>query len=125
MTEWYWLFAMMLFCHVIEDFHVQGLLANLKQAKWWNEHFDDFVPYNKDYIVALLIHGFEWSFFVHIPLMWFIGFTPAICVSLFVNGLLHSYIDDLKCNKEVTNLRQDQILHIVQIVISLTMIMVI
>lgn len=125
MIEWYWLFAMMLFCHAIEDFHVQGILANLKQAKWWNKYFEDFEPYNKDYIIALLIHGFEWSFFVHIPLMWFIGFTPAVCISLFVNALLHSYIDDLKCNKEVTNLKQDQILHIVQIVISLAIIMVV
>ena len=122
MIDWYWMFALMLFCHVIEDFHIQGILANLKQANWWKESVEDFEPYCRDYIVALLIHGFEWSFFVHIPLMWFIGFTPAVCISLFINTLLHSFIDDLKCNKELTNLKQDQLLHIIQIALTIAFI---
>ena len=116
------MFALMMFCHTIEDFHVQGILANLKQASWWRENVDDFDPYHRDYIVALLIHGFEWSFVVHIPLMCFIGFTPAVCISLLVNALLHSCIDDLKCNKELINLGQDQLLHIIQIALTLAVI---
>lgn len=136
--DWYWIFGMMLFCHVIEDFHIQGILADMKQKKWWYEQFAQIsasncttpMPmimhkYGKDYIVALLMHGFEWSFIVHIPMMWFYGFEPIVFASIIVNALIHSCIDDLKCNRMKTNLIQDQILHIIQIAVSLAIITVV
>ena len=127
MTEWYWLLAMMIFMHVIEDFHLQGILADLKQRDWWVEQeykhiekkkdYGDGIEwkYDKDYIVALLFHGFEWAFFVCIPLMYFVGFTPELFFGIIVQAVLHAMIDDLKCNRMKLNLWQDQALHMIQI----------
>lgn len=126
MMDWYWLLAMMVFCHVIEDFHVQGILADLKQRMWWlnNVTGKGFGHrYDRDYIAALLAHGFEWSFIVHIPLMYFVGFNTVVLASLCCNALLHAFIDDLKCNRLRTNLIQDQLLHILQICASLAVVL--
>ena len=132
--DWYWIFGMMLFCHVIEDFHLQGILADMKQKCWWCNQFTEYgkglkpntmKKYDKDYIVALLMHGFEWSVFVHIPMMWFYGFEPIIFASIIINALVHSFVDDLKCNKMMTNLIQDQILHIIQIAVTVAIVTVV
>lgn len=133
--EWYWLLTMMVFCHIIDDFHIQGILADLKQKSWWCEQIakiseerpDAEVPklmqrYGKDYIAALLAHAFEWSFFVHIPLMIFVGFEPVVLASLFANIVIHALVDDLKCNVQEINLVQDQIYHLGQICISFAII---
>ena len=122
MIDWYWIPAMMLFCHVIEDFHIQGILANLKQRKWWYEQTGYEKKYRNDYIPSILAHGFEWSVFIHLPLFYFYGFIIPIFISLIVNSLIHAYIDDMKCNKVRINLVQDQALHIVQIIITAIMI---
>ena len=125
MTDFCWLLAMMVFCHVIEDFHVQGILADLKQRMWWKENVTQKGfghRYDRDYMAALLAHGFEWSFIVHIPVMYLVGFEPAVLISLCCNAILHALIDDLKCNRLRTNLIQDQALHIVQICVSLAVI---
>lgn len=109
------MFTLMVFFHVIEDFHIQGILAQLKQRTWWYNQPDFSSRYKYDYIIAMLIHGFEWSFFVHIPLFYYIGVSPIILISLGINAILHAYIDHLKCNARQLNLAQDQILHIFQI----------
>ena len=114
----YRIFLLMVFCHVIEDFHVQGILADLKQRMWWKDNVTQKGfghRYDKDYLAALLIHGFEWSFFVHIPVMYFINFDPIVCISIIINAIIHAIIDDLKCNRLKLNLWQDQILHLTQI----------
>lgn len=102
------------FLHVIEDFHIQGILAQMKQASYWKEYGEN---YKGDWIPALLWHGFEWSVFISLPyiltnldtLSWF-----ALMLIVF-NGLLHSFIDHLKCNEYRINLMKDQCLHIAQI----------
>ena len=125
MTDFFWILTMMAFCHVIEDFHIQGILADLKQRMWWKNNVTEKAfghRYDNDYLAALLIHGFEWSFIVHIPLMYFVGFNTVVLASLCCNALLHAFIDDLKCNRLRINLIQDQLLHIVQISTSLLII---
>ena len=115
----------MVFCHAIEDFHIQGILADLKQRMWWRENVTQKGfghRYDKDYLAALAVHGFEWSFFVHIPVMIFIGFDTVVLASLCCNALLHAFIDDLKCNRLRLNLWQDQLLHLAQITVSLAVI---
>ena len=112
----------MVFCHAIEDFHVQGILANLKQQSWWYEQTGYDKKYRNDYIPSILIHGFEWSMFIHIPLLFFYGFTAPIFISLAVNTFIHAHIDHLKCNRHKLNLIQDQVLHTVQIVVTLAVI---
>lgn len=39
MIEWYWIIAIMVFAHIIEDFHIQGILAKMKQRDWWHDQF--------------------------------------------------------------------------------------
>ena len=91
----------MILMHIIEDFHLQGIMANMKQKKWWEDeikkvaevptyftrdddtgeysekvNYSDYekrikmsFKYRNDYTVALALHGFEWSMFIHIPLI--------------------------------------------------------
>ena len=129
------LFTAMLFCHCLYDFHIQGILAQMKQKSWWYDQFakasqeqpDRDVSgimkmYGKDYMIALVIHAFEWSVFVTIPLFvyaWANGLTYlSIFAAIPVNTVLHAVIDDMKCNKMELNLVQDQLCHMCQIVLT-------
>lgn len=114
--------------HIFADFHLQGILANLKQKEWWAENvktseFDH--KFDKDYRTALIIHGLEWSIFVHIPGMYLLcAYTVGtsllasalILSSIILNGAFHAYVDHLKCNSFTINLKQDQILHFMQLI---------
>ena len=133
---------MMVALHVFADFHLQGILADMKQTVWWYHSIQDAVVdserrhnsevdldskeatafvnmrmemYGKDYAAALWLHAFEWSFIVCIPLMWFVGFTwPGACLVL-INTAIHAYVDDLKCNQLAISLVTDQCCHLTQI----------
>lgn len=111
------LLLLMLFLHVFDDFHLQGILASMKQKKYWQEH----APQNKyrfDYIISLLAHGFGWAFLVMLP----IAGMQHFCVSarffrtLIGHSIIHAFIDDAKANRGLINLWTDQILHVMQIV---------
>jgi hypothetical protein len=135
MIEWYWLLMMMVALHVFADFHLQGILANMKQQRWWEkqecefvkEMIDrgadrvDWVSCEKDYIPALLLHAFEWSFIVCIPLMYFVGFTWQGACLVLLNAAMHAYVDDLKCNQLQVSLVTDQLCHLVQILCTLAL----
>ena len=119
---------LMLFMHYIEDFHLQGCLANLKQKKWWREQMNnnhyilEHSIYKNDYKMALFAHSIENALFVMLPLIidllisefthhlqntWilFIPSTLLILVS-------HYLIDNEKANKMKINLIQDQLYHL-------------
>lgn len=148
MTEWYWLLMMMVTLHVFADFHLQGILANMKQREWWYHSIQDAVVdserrhnrgadldskeasafvdmrmkmYGKDYIAALWLHAFEWSFIVCIPLMWFVEMNWVGAALVLLNTVLHAYIDDLKCNQMEISLVTDQCCHLVQILCTLAL----
>lgn len=107
----------MVFCHIVDDYYLQGILANLKQKSWWKkqENYNDY--YKFDYIVGLLMHSLSWAFMIMFPIAlyfhfqidWVFGLTFAI------NAIIHCVIDDLKANKKTINLVLDQTAHIVQI----------
>ena len=120
MLFWIWLFALMLFMHVIEDFHIQGILANMKQRVWWYNQANYSPKYKYDYIPAVIAHGFEWAFFVHIPIFYYIGTSYFIIFSLITTAFLHALIDHLKCNLYMTNLCQDQMFHILQLLLIIS-----
>jgi hypothetical protein len=120
----------MLFFHIIDDYYLQGVLANLKQKTWWEKN----VPkeeYKNDYRMALFMHGFSWSFMIHLPLIIFQfihgelfssnSFLAFIVISIAVNNLIHSLIDNAKANKFKLNLIQDQLLHLFQIILVVVM----
>lgn len=109
----------MLFCHIVDDYYLQGILSSLKQREWW-EKYDRM--YNKDYLIALFMHGFSWSFVVHAPITIYFLITKAepyliVGISCICHALVHAIVDHLKANVKIINLTQDQLIHIIQIVI--------
>lgn len=107
----------MIFCHIVDDYYLQGWLAQAKQKSYWNECH---CMYGYDYIWALIMHAFSWSFMIMLPIMIISRFTVSwIFVVVFVvNLLVHAFVDDLKANKKKINLWQDQLIHMLQIIIT-------
>lgn len=73
--------------------------------------------YKYDYIVALLMHAFSWAFCIMLPIAVHVKFNINIwfAVVFFMNVIVHAIVDDLKANRKVLNLVQDQLIHILQI----------
>ncbi len=113
------IFLAMIFCHILDDYTLQGWLANAKQREWWQKNAPD-LKYKFDYIMALAMHSMSWSFMIMLPIALYLKFeVSVIFVLLFViNSVVHGAIDDLKANKKVINLCQDQTAHIIQIIMS-------
>lgn len=110
----------MLFLHIVDDYYLQGILASLKQKKWWQENAPA-PQYKNDYKVALIEHAFSWSFMIVLP--WLITYIINQNTSGFIfltffyifNTIVHAIVDNLKANRFSINLIQDQICHFVQI----------
>lgn len=114
------IFIAMLFCHIVDDFYLQGILAKLKQKQWWQENTPDPL-YKLDYTVALVVHALSWSIMISIPLITYIfinnienGMT-YITISIIVNMFIHGIVDNLKANKHKINLQIDQLIHLLQV----------
>ena len=113
------IFLFMIFCHIVDDFYLQGILAKLKQKSWWNENISDSF-YKYDYIVALILHSFSWTFMIMLPIAIYYNFQcNGIFVYYFIfNMLCHIFIDNAKANKKDINLIIDQSCHLWQIIIT-------
>jgi len=117
------LLATMFFFHLIDDYKLQGILANFKQKEWWRENAPDEM-YEYDYITALIEHAFSWTFSIHIPVFAYACINQNwrawwVYLSIFVlNWILHALVDNLKANERVINLRQDQTAHFLQILVT-------
>ena len=109
----------MIFFHVIADYNLQGWLASAKQKSYWKENAPDQM-YKHDYICALVMHSFSWTFMIMLPLMYAVGFkVNSFLLFLFIsNVLMHAITDNFKANTKVINLWQDQSIHMYQIVIT-------
>ena len=118
------LFWLMIFLHIIDDYKLQGILANFKQKQWWIENAPDTL-YEYDYIWALLIHSFSWSFMIMLPIAYVMNFNITLLFSIvfIANVLIHALVDDLKANKRKINLIQDQTFHLIQICITATILL--
>lgn len=110
----------MIFMHIVDDYCLQGILANMKQKSWWTEQKEYSDLYRYDYIAALLAHSFSWAFMIMLPIMIKLGFdSPFWCViAVFANMIVHAIVDDLKANKKKINLVTDQMVHLGQILIT-------
>ena len=106
----------MIFCHIVDDYYLQGLLANLKQKSWWEKQAPDKM-YKHDYLMALLMHSMSWAFMIMLPLLVYFRFDPPklFLILWLANTAIHFVVDDLKANKRKINLIQDQTVHMVQI----------
>lgn len=113
------IFYLMVFLHIVDDFYLQGILAQMKQRSWWEENCPE-AMYKNDYRVALILHGFSWSFMIMLPIFIYFNFEtgPMPYFIFAINWIIHSFVDDLKANEKVINLETDQIIHIFQIIFT-------
>ena len=113
----------MLFCHIIDDYVLQGWLATGKQRDWWKTNAPDKL-YKYDYIMALAEHAFSWTCVIHIPVLvyaYLLQDFKAVYIYVIVfilNWIIHAATDHYKANLHKINLIQDQTIHIVQIIIT-------
>lgn len=132
----FFILLIMLFVHVIDDFHLQGILANMKQINWWKKEVykeykgqrDKFNMYHNDWIPCIIWHAFQWSCMIIIPCIvnnFNITNKLYFYIVIFINMIIHAIIDHLKCNKYLINLITDQLCHICQIFITWLIICVI
>ena len=107
---------LMIFCHIVDDYYLQGWLASAKQKQWWKDNAPDKL-YRFDYIWALIIHSFSWSFMIMLPCVLALNFNIGVGYIFFLtfNTAMHAIIDDCKANKRIINLWIDQLCHMVQI----------
>ena len=110
---------LMIFFHIVDDYYLQGWLASAKQMKYWQENALDKM-YKYDYIWALIMHSFSWTFMVMLPIAFSLSFNSniAFLIAFVVNVAIHAITDDLKANKRKINLWIDQIIHLCQIIIT-------
>ena len=113
----------MLFCHIVDDYYLQGWLASAKQRAWWEKNSPSPL-YKNDYLMALVEHAFSWTCMIHLPIVVLMVLSGVyaniyLFILLFaINWTLHIITDDAKANKLKINLIQDQLIHISQIVIT-------
>lgn len=120
MSFWF-IFAAMIFLHIIDDYCLQApCLCNLKQKSFWEKNAPE-PMYKNDYIWALIMHGFSWSFMIMLPIAIVRSFNVDInfFLMLVINTAFHAGVDDLKANKHQINLWKDQLAHMGQILITL------
>ena len=121
----------MIFVHILDDFHFQGILANLKQKSYWKKQIQELSNienschltelYKKDWLISLIIHAFQWTFIVMLVLVVYnnsLITTPVFYTFFILNVIIHAITDHLKCNKFYINLVTDQLIHLNQIAIT-------
>lgn len=107
----------MVFLHIVDDYCLQGILANMKQIQWWKDNYPDKM-YENDWVIALILHGFSWTFMTMLPLFIFDNDLTLYAIAFIINWIIHCIVDHLKANERLINLTQDQAIHIIQIIIT-------
>lgn len=116
----------MIFLHIIADFNLQRDLSMYKQKSWWEENYPQEI-YKYDYITAIFIHSFEWTFMIHIPIIVFYMYhsitldlihTIGITILFVINVGIHAWIDNEKANRGSISLTIDQMSHLIYIVLT-------
>ena len=109
----------MIFLHIIDDYKLQGILASMKQKKWWQEQKEYKDLYKNDYLMALAMHSFSWTFMIMLPIAFSLNFNISWwLVAYIINLTIHAFVDNLKANKFKINLVTDQLIHLGQIIIT-------
>ena len=129
------LFWLCFLLHLVADYTLQGILCDLKQKGWWIEQLTKlayktndttkqarlFEKYGHDYISGLICHAAMWSILTFLPLM-FVCSQLVFALVVIFNLVIHCVVDHLKANKHVINLNQDQLLHLLQIAVTMAMV---
>lgn len=116
----FFVLILMLFLHILEDFHLQGILASMKQTSWWEKQLGSeyLGKYEYDWVPSLLAHAFEWTFMIMLPIFLTREFTYLTALMIMSNTSFHFVVDNSKCNLKQINLITDQIFHLVQILFT-------
>ena len=111
----------MIFCHIVDDYYLQGWLASAKQKKWWEENAPQKL-YNHDYIMALIMHSMSWSFMIMLPIAISMSYNVSMLfvIVFILNAVIHALVDNLKANKLQISLITDQLIHLLQIFVTAT-----
>jgi hypothetical protein len=113
----------MILLHIIDDYCLQSYsLCNLKQKSYWKENAPDKM-YEKDYLCALIMHATSWGILTMLPTAIYVLLMGQTLTSLFylfliLNIAAHAYVDNMKANKRIINLWEDQTAHIYQILLT-------
>ena len=121
--DYFTLYITILFFHIIADYSLQGVLAQMKTVRFWKDlkereskRKDGFKISTKDWLMPMIEHSFMWSFIVHLPIIIFYTINPiTILFSIIIHTCFHILIDNFKANTNDINLIADQIFHMVQI----------
>lgn len=118
----FYMLLCMVFMHIVDDYYLQGILASMKCRSWWKEHAPEKM-YEDDYIIALFMHAFSWTFMIMIPVAVYALTNGEASVVLFAwlfaaNMLVHAAVDDAKANDKKINLITDQTIHLIQIAVT-------
>ena len=110
----------MVFLHIVDDYYLQGVLAQMKQKSWWEKNASDQL-YRNDYKVALIEHAFSWTFMIMLPITVLMVINNNILVipwsiAFVVNWIIHGWTDHLKANVHNISLVTDQTTHVCQII---------
>ena len=108
---------LMVFLHIVDDYYLQGWLASAKQKVWWEKNAPDEL-YAYDYLMALAMHAFSWTFMIMLPIAIYFGVTVNFMFLFVLNFNVHFITDDAKANQHKINLIQDQCIHLFQIYIT-------
>lgn len=112
------LLVAMMFCHIVDDYYLQGWLASAKQKSWWEKNAPDKL-YKHDYIVALICHAFSWTVMITLPLIIYTqGNLGWVWLTVPVNWTIHALVDNWKANIKKINLIVDQSIHLGQIILT-------
>ena len=119
----------MIFCHIVDDYYLQGWLASAKQKEWWTKNAPNPL-YKYDYIMALSMHSFSWAFSIMLIPMYctltskyitsgdFTVVSGQIIFTFVFNLIVHMVTDNAKANLGKINLIQDQLIHMTQLVVT-------
>lgn len=110
---------LMIFCHILDDYVLQGWLATGKQKEFWEKNAPQKM-YKYDYIMALLMHSISWTFMIMLPIAYTNSFNIGLsfAIAFMANVIIHAIVDDLKANKKKINLWVDQLIHMAQIFVT-------
>lgn len=114
----FYILLCMIFMHVVDDYYLQGILASMKQRSWWKENAPQEM-YKNDYLPALIAHSFSWAFMILLPLAFSLkSINFSFFILFFINMIGHAIVDNEKVNRKTINLCEDQLVHLIQIILS-------
>jgi len=117
----------MLFLHIIAEYNLQGYLEKRKCKTWYDDsvyytigltkHQYYESKYRYDYLMALFLHSFRWTFMIMLPLTIHIVISGGMWYPLcyVTNTVVYMIVDNEKTNKHTLSLIQKQTIHLIQI----------